>query len=1283
MSASRANKIFPIQNGPRDEFETRTKPLSPIWKPKAPASQIPMNIYREHVNKKFFLRLTGSHDLHRWSVTDPQAFWVDLWDYVGLIPGLPPGIKQAYDPNIPISEVPPFFEGASINYAENVLIQPLVDDRSPALIGLREGQHLDGEVWTWSILRENVRRVRSALLRSGIRKGDRVAALISTSVWSVALLLGSASIAAIFTSIAPDLGLEGCTSRLQQVQPSILFADSHCTYKGKQSSNTPKIAAILKLLKPNPELFVVPTGPEEDFQLLSDFLRRSKDADELKFDRLPLTTPLYILYSSGTSGPPKCLVHSHAAIIQHKKIGKLHNSLKPGEVVFQYSSTSWVLWNIMVGHLAMGATLVLYDGSPTWPRPQRMLEIVERFKVNYWGASPKYLKELESTGVKPKADYDLSNLRMVQTGGSHLASDQYHWFYNVFPSSVHLTSVTGGTDLVTSWCGTDPAGPLFPGEIQMPILGHDVDIADPIDGHSIKDTGEAGEFVCRKPFPSMPVYMWGDTEGKKYKASDGVLNPQGIRFGSAEIYSITEAAPFLNTVATTLCVGRKRQGLDFDESVFLFVVMRAGCPFTKKLEQLLKDAIRKSLSPRHVPRFVVEVRAIPMTSNGKKVETLVKEVISTGEMPRTISSTVINPECIEAFRHFYLLEAQIKCDFSSSHQPCTNCRLGGLLCKPHQRKRPRYLSTGDPSSQGQEAIAEHHGDEDSTPVKIRSSEPVAVPDDQAQTLIHQAGRQWQTEGIEAMTVIGTRNELTGSPEYVAATESHVGRSDYIGSGDIRFREEMVKVQSDTLRISQTDSELLQLQKAFELPQRSVLASLVDSYFEYCSPWTPVLEFSDVAELQARGTSPLLLNAVLLAGSRVASSDILSASAEDFYRKARLIFILGHERDALTCTIAVTLLQWFNPTGPEHISTSTSGFWVRIAAGLAYQIGLHKERTTQKNTCLRRRLWWSIVCRDDIISIGTGRPRTINLDDSDVANLCISDFPTPDTNARLFIAFSGIIRLLADLTENIRRKTMTAKIQVSLENALYRWIKSLPVEFHLFYGSPKMLGSYNFHGRQLLVPYFVFLFILSRHSASRKQSIRMSLITSSFVAGMFEDFLNRGELCHCGPVFTFYAFAAGLAQVLALRYKFLTESAEDSLFIIQSSLTELKKRWGSAEGALAALGEIKRLTLRSPSLGDVPDHDVGRLAPFVEDFGPQLCKQYQLLAQDCSATGALPPLHSNSASISIGCDYHPSDTQDGEAEHIDPPLGGQSISFFGDMDPFGSWIDDLELGLMDY
>lgn len=303
--------------------------------------------------------------------------------------------------------------------------------------------------------------------------------------------------------------------------PKVLFADGEVVYKGKQQSNLTKINNIFAKLVHKPLVVVIPTtkGLSNDsaYPSLPDFLATSQPGDKLEFRRVSFSHPLYILYSSGTSGPPKCLVHSHGVILQHKKTSVLHNSLTPQDVVFQYSSTSWVLWNIMIGHLSVGPALIMYDGSPLWPNPQAMLKIVERHRVTYWGASPRYLQELEMSGCIPKNETDISSLRMVQTGGSHLAAEQYRWFYKTFPSTIHLTSVTGGTDLVTSWIGTDPAGPLYPGEIQLPMLGQDVDVADPTTGESIKESGEHGEFVCRKPFPSMPVFFWGDKGNKKYQ----------------------------------------------------------------------------------------------------------------------------------------------------------------------------------------------------------------------------------------------------------------------------------------------------------------------------------------------------------------------------------------------------------------------------------------------------------------------------------------------------------------------------------------------------------------------------------------------------------------------------------------------------------------------------------------------------------------------------------------------------------------------------------------------
>ncbi|OCT44836.1 putative fungal specific transcription factor [Cladophialophora carrionii] len=632
---------------------------------------------------------------------------------------------------------------------------------------------------------------------------------------------------------------------------------------------------------------------------------------------------------------------------------------------------------------------------------------------------------------------------------------------------------------------------------------------------------------------------------------------------------------------------------------------------------------------------------------------------------------------------------------------------------PHQRKRPRYLSTGGgpetPTSTPQtadyvtltseEAVSpaprEPQRGEASTRIFQNAAEIGSLGQFSFNLRSEPADTQRASDGF----VGDAQDAAPQSPVYVVATvESHVGQSDYIGAGEVRFREEMGQAQSPASGLSDTDLRLLQVQKAFDLPQRSVLASLIDCYFEYCSGWVPILEPAAVEEVQSTGSSPLLLNALLLAGSRVTSNDLLAALAEDFYRKARLLFILGHERDALNSIIAVTLLQWYNPTGPERISTSTSGFWVRISAGLAYQTGLHKEPVAAKDRGLRRRLWWAIVARDDIISVGTGRPRTINLDDSDVAPPTIHDFPASDGKARLFVVFSGIIRLLGDLTENIRRKTVTATKRANLENALYRWVKDLAPSFRLFHPSSQKLNPYSFEARQLLVPYFVTLFILARHSPGQDKTLRVSFIASSFVVGIFEDFLNRGELCHCGPVFSFYAFAAGLAQMPALRYRTLAQSATESFSIIQSSLAELMKRWGSAEGALAVLVEMNKLTLQRPTLGDAPSQGSTDFAPFFDDFGPELCRHYWLLERPGQIVNAPPSLPSCFGQADVSeprLDREMDDSVDRlrpqtsvdpsvlNTEHADPMLMSQNPIFFDDLDPSGRWIDDLGLGLATY
>ncbi|EXJ89956.1 acetoacetate-CoA ligase [Capronia epimyces CBS 606.96] len=660
-----------------------------LWRPPQ-GRTTPMDKYRLHVNEKYTQNLKDTKDLHRWSVTRPHDFWIDLYGYLGLVPALSRTLKKAYDESVPMSSIPPFFPGHVINYAENVLF---ANDNleAVALIGIRESQDIykdKPEVVTWREFRDRVRQTASALRRSGIKPGDRVGALVATSNWAIILFHAAASIGAIFTSISPELGVEGCVSRLQQVTPSILFIDSDVLYKGKTVSTAKKLEGIVLRLSVRPEVFVVPVTPTRSkIPTIYDFLQRSSQSDELTFTRVPFNSPLMICYSSGTTGAPKCIVHQHGLIIQVKKISAIHNSLGQGDVIMQYSSTSWVVFYVMCGHLTAGATLVVYNGSPLFPDAKQLLRICERYKVAFLGASPRLLLEIEMSKTIAKEEFDLSALRLVYTTGAPLSVEQYRWFYRTFPSTVHICNTAGGTDTATSLLALDPCAPVYAGEMQVPGLGMDIDILDPVTGESIAHTGRAGEMVVCKPFPSMPCFFWGDRDGKLYQAayferfdhldvwaqhdwlswnpktggytmhgrSDGVLNPSGIRFGSGEIYAIVEAQPFTESISNSLCVGRRRPR-DADEQVFLFLVMKPGHTLTEELRTRIKSAIRDGLSPRHVPKFVLAVPDIPVTINGKKVEIAVKHAISGKDVAP--SATVQNPDTIAWFQRFRDLESE-------------------------------------------------------------------------------------------------------------------------------------------------------------------------------------------------------------------------------------------------------------------------------------------------------------------------------------------------------------------------------------------------------------------------------------------------------------------------------------------------------------------------------------------------------------------------------------------------------------------------------------------------
>nr|POF02593.1 acetoacetyl-coa synthetase [Quercus suber] len=490
-----------------------------VWVPQL-AGRTSMDKYRRHINSRFDQDLKTTADLQKWTCQDPQNFWMDLYTYLNFQPPLPRSITRAYDDRAPISANPLFFEGLSMNYAENAIFAN-PDPNAIALVGLREGMDLnDGEKLTWSQFREKVRATASALRRSGIQKGDRVAALVATGNWAMILFHASAAIGAIFTCVSPELGLEGCVSRLQQVTPKILFVDSDTVYKGKTVSTAEKLGQILERLVNKPLLFIVPITLERtSFETIDTFLAKARSDDKLEFTKVSFNDPLMICYSSGTTGTPKCIVHRHGILLQLKKISAIHNSTTPKDVILQYSSISWVVFYIMCGYFACGATTIVYNGSPMYPDVNHLLKMAAHFKVTYFGTSPRYLLEIEMAKVVPRNSFDLSALRIVYTTGATLSPEQYRWFYSSFPSSVHLCNTAGGTDTATSLIAADSCAPVRAGEMQVFALGMDVDVADPDSGASIMHTGEAGEMVIRKPFPSMPCFFWGDRGGKIYHES--------------------------------------------------------------------------------------------------------------------------------------------------------------------------------------------------------------------------------------------------------------------------------------------------------------------------------------------------------------------------------------------------------------------------------------------------------------------------------------------------------------------------------------------------------------------------------------------------------------------------------------------------------------------------------------------------------------------------------------------------------------------------------------------
>ena len=523
---------------------------------------------------------------------------------------------------------------------------------------------------SWAELREAVRRCGNALRAAGLRPGSVVAGYVSNHVEALVAMLGAASVGAIWTGISPDNGVSAVLDRLCQIAPTVLFADNGTVYNGKEWSSTSKTTEIVSKLKEGGlETVVVINNIKSDLGIsdlesqgvkaldYASFLNGAS-SEPLKFEQLPPSHPLYILYSSGTTGLPKAIVHTAlGTLLQHKKEHVLHCSLSSSSRMLYYTTTSWMMWHWSIGALAAGATLVLYSGSPFRPHSHLSLpRVLSDLKITHFGTSAAYLTALEANNVRPvqDADLDLSHLQAIYSTASPLPPSTFKFVYEAFPKEVNLASITGGTDIISLFGAPCPLLPVRTGEIQCAGLGMDIRVVDSISGEEVP-AGEPGDLVCVKPFPCQPLTFFGANGDSKYQAayferfedvcgvkgavwhhgdfvkipdpatgslvmlgrSDGVLKPAGVRFGSAEIYNILTRF-FASEVEDAVCVGRRR-ATDMDETVCLFVVMAEGKKFSEELKAQIKAKIRGELSPRHVPGVVEECGGgIPKTGNGKK-----------------------------------------------------------------------------------------------------------------------------------------------------------------------------------------------------------------------------------------------------------------------------------------------------------------------------------------------------------------------------------------------------------------------------------------------------------------------------------------------------------------------------------------------------------------------------------------------------------------------------------------------------------------------------------------
>ena len=646
-----------------------------MWQPTSDQVHLTqMDQFRRIVNKKFNLQIDSYENLHDWSVNNIRQFWEEMWGYGDIIYSEP--YKEAVDD---LTKMPgaKWFSGARLNYAENLL---RFRDNKIALVFQREDQQVRS--LTYAELYYAIARMAHALREAGVVPGDRVAGFMPNMPEAVIAMLATASIGAIWSSSSPDFGIKGVLDRFSQIKPKVLFAANGYVYNGKMFNSLEKLEGILNELPGVEKVVVVPyTEERADISTIhngihyEDFIS-AVDVPELVFEQLPFDHPLYIMYSSGTTGLPKSIVHgAGGTLIQHLKELRLHTDLRRDDTIFYFTTCGWMMWNWLVSSLAVGATVVLYDGSPFYPDQNAMWEMIQDLGITVFGTSAKFIAACQEAELIPGTEFNLSKLRAILSTGSPLVEENFDYVYKEIKEDILLASISGGTDIISCFALGNPTLPVYRGELQCRGLGMDVHAFDNAGERLI---GEKGELICASPFPSMPIYFWNDSDGEKYNdayfgefsgvwthgdyitvnehggvmifgRSDATLNPGGVRIGTAEIYRIVEALP---EVADSLVVGQKWED---DERVILFVKMNEDSELTEELVDTILKTIRSECSPRHVPAVVLSVEDIPYTINGKKVEIAAKKIIHGEEVLNR--DALANPESLDLYREIMDLES--------------------------------------------------------------------------------------------------------------------------------------------------------------------------------------------------------------------------------------------------------------------------------------------------------------------------------------------------------------------------------------------------------------------------------------------------------------------------------------------------------------------------------------------------------------------------------------------------------------------------------------------------